>query len=473
MLENFISKGILQFFNFTPTSDQETLIDELSKFVSSGNRDKFFLIKGYAGTGKTTVISAFINTLKEYKLKTILLAPTGRAAKVLSNYSQEKALTIHKKIYRQKSSKDAFGNFNLNKNLHTNTLFIVDEASMISNTGSGNSIFGSGRLLDDLVEYVYSSSSCSLILLGDTAQLPPVGTDISPALDKHFLEGYGFDVTEIQLKEVVRQQKNSGILENATLLRNLIDTENIRFPQMITKKKKDFLRIGGEDLIEEISTSYSIYGMDETAIICYSNKRANIYNQGIRNSILYYEEEISIGDYIMIVKNNYYWTESLKEIDFIANGDIAKITRIKSISEAYGFRYADITIELPDYDNIELDVKIFLDTLNINAPALENKKMSALYYLLDEEYTGLSKKERYKKIRNNKFFNALQVKFAYAVTCHKAQGGQWSSVFIDQGFFKEEMLSKEYLRWLYTAITRGTEKIYFVNFKDDFFINEQ
>lgn len=472
MLDNFISKRILHFFKFTPTSDQEILINELSKFVSSGSRDKFFVIKGYAGTGKTTVISAFINTLKEYKLKTVLLAPTGRAAKVLSNYSQEKALTIHKKIYRQKSSKDAFGNFDLNKNLHTNTLFIVDEASMISNSGSANSVFGSGRLLDDLVEYVYSVSSCSLILLGDTAQLPPVGTDISPALDKQFLEGYGFEVIEIQLKDVVRQQENSGILQNATLLRNLIDNENIRFPEMITKSKKDFLRISGEDLIEEISTSYSIYGMDETAIICYSNKRANIYNQGIRNSILYYEEEISIGDYIMVVKNNYYWTENLKEIDFIANGDIAKITRIKSISEAYGFRYADITIELPDYDNIELDVKIFLDTLNMNAPAIENKKMSDLYYQLDEEYTGLSKKERYKKIRNNKFFNALQVKFAYAVTCHKAQGGQWASVFIDQGFFKEEMLNKEYLRWLYTAITRGTEKVFFVNFKDEFFTNE-
>ncbi len=469
MLDNFITERILSYFLFEPTADQNKLVSGLSGFVAKAERDKIILIKGFAGTGKTTIISAFIMALKEMQLKSVLLAPTGRAAKVLSNYSQTAAYTIHKKIYRQKSSKDAFGNFELNKNLHKNTLFIVDEASMISNSSGRNSIFGSGRLLDDLIEYVYSCPTCSLLLIGDTAQLPPVSTSLSPALDKKYLEAYGFECLEFILKNVVRQQKESGILQNATLLRQLIDSKAIEFPQLITKEKKDFLRLSGEELIEEIGTAYSTYGLEDTIVVCYSNKRANIYNLGIRNSILFREEEISYGDLLMVVKNNYFWTEELKEIDFIANGDIARIARIKSIHEAYGFRFADVTLELPDYENTEIDAKIFLDTLNIDSPALSNEQMSKLYDQLDAENPELSKKERYKKIRKNKYFNALQVKFAYAVTCHKAQGGQWPVVFIDQGFFKEEMLSLEYLRWLYTALTRATEKLYFVNFKDIFF----
>ncbi len=469
MLNKIISEKIKQHFYFEPTKDQSVLIHELSEFISNGRRDIIFLIKGFAGTGKTTLISAFINALNELKIKTVLLAPTGRAAKVLSNYANTTAFTIHKKIYRQKTAKDAFGNFELNKNLHKNTLFVVDEASMISNSAAGNSIFGSGRLLDDLIEYVYSCSSCSLILIGDTAQLPPVKTQISPALDKIHLKGYGFDVTEVWLKEVVRQKERSGILSNATQLRQLIDEDKIEYPQLVTKKFNDILRISGEDLIEEIEMSYSIYGMENTAIICYSNKRANIYNQGIRNRILFREEEISIGDYIMIVKNNYFWTEEIKELDFIANGEIAQIKRIKRFMEAYGFRFADVSLEFPDYNNIEIDAKIFLDSLNIDSAALSNEQLNSLYYQLDEEYAGLSKRERYKKIRSNEFFNALQVKFSYAVTCHKAQGGQWSAVFIDQGYFIDDMLSKEYLRWLYTALTRGTEKVYLVNFNDKFF----
>ena len=470
MLGNFIKNKIIEHFYFTPTANQSELIDNLSNFVNSGQRDKIILIKGFAGTGKTTLISAFIKALHEMKIKSQLLAPTGRAAKVLSNYSGFKAYTIHKKIFRQKTSKDVFGKFSLNKNLHKNTLFIIDEASMISNSSSGESIFGSGRLLEDLIEYVYSCTTCSLILLGDSAQLPPVDINLSPALDADELKLFGLDVDSYILTEVVRQEIDSGILYNATHIRELIDNNLIEYPQIKFSDFKDCSRIRGEDLIDEIATSYSIFGLDNTMVLSYSNKRANIYNQGIRNRILYREEEISNGDMLMIVKNNYFWAEGIDEIDFIANGDIARLKRLKNIHEAYGFRFADVTLELPDYDNIEIDAKIFLDALYIEAASMPYEDMSKLYYLLDEEYSHISqKRNRYKKIRENPYFNALQVKFAYAITTHKAQGGQWSVVFIDQGYFVKEMLSLEYLRWLYTAVTRATEKLYFVNFVDDFF----
>jgi exodeoxyribonuclease-5 len=442
----------------------------LSNFTASGRRDKIILLKGYAGTGKTTLVSAYIKALNEFKIKTQLLAPTGRAAKVLSNYSGFKAYTIHKKIYRQKSSKDAFGKFDLNVNLQKDTIFIVDEASMISNAGANEHIFGSGRLLNDLIEFVYSCSSCSLILVGDSAQLPPVEIADSPALQADVLRSYGFDVDTVVLTEVVRQELDSGILFNATMIRQLVDSIEIDYPKMLTQSFNDCVRITGAELIEELANAYAQFGLSESIVLCYSNKRANIYNQGIRNRILYREEEISSSDILMVVKNNYFWAKELESIDFIANGDIVRIKRIKKFQDAYGFRFADIVLELPDYDNEEIDAKIFLDALSIESAAMPFDAMNRLYLQLDEEYNHIkSKKDRYKLIRENPYFNALQVKFAYAITTHKAQGGQWSVVFLDQGYFKAEMLDLAYLRWLYTGITRATQKIYFVNFSDDFF----
>jgi len=472
MLKDHIKNIILQNLSFQATIDQEKLIEELSDFILNDDEHNIFLLKGYAGTGKTTVISALVNAFKKLRLKSVLLAPTGRAAKVLSAYSKKAAYTIHKKIYRQKSSKDGFGIFTLDVNLHSNTIFIVDEASMISNATSENSVFGSGRLLDDLTNYVYNDKRCKLILVGDVAQLPPVGIDISPALDAKQLKTFGFDVIEYNLKQVVRQQEGSGILSNATNIRNLISNENYNFPKINTEGIIDIERINGTELIETISNSYDKIGYEDTIIITRSNKRANQYNKGIRNQILWREEEISAGDFLMVVKNNYYWIDENEKIDFIANGDIAEIIKINKYTERYGFRFADVTLRLIDYGDVEIDCKIILDTLDINSAALSMEDNKNLFYNVLEDYQHLkTKKKQYQGVREDEFFNALQVKFAYAITCHKAQGGQWKNVFLDHGYITEEMMDKEYLRWLYTAFTRPTEKLYLVNFNKRFFDN--
>ena len=440
----------------------------MSEFILSDNDRKVFLLCGYAGTGKTSLISALVRTMAQLERKTTLLAPTGRAAKVFSSYSGKSAHTIHKCIYRQKSIMDN-ATFTLSENRAQNTLFIVDEASMISNDGN------SGGLLDDLIEFVYSGRGCSMLLLGDTAQLPPVGEFESPALSNNYLRSMFLDVTAIELKQVMRQLNDSGILYNATMLRQRIEEEDTYDPPQITFKGFcDISNVQGEELIEAIETSYNKAGMDETIILCRSNKRANVYNEGIRRRILYREEELSRGDMLMIVKNNYYWREQLgkedktilEKLDFIANGDIAEIIRVHGTEEMYGFRFADVTLSLIDYEDCEIDVKIMLDTLTSESPSLTREENEKLFNAVWEDYPEIrSKRKRMEEIRKNPYYNALQVKYGYAVTCHKAQGGEWKRVFIDQGYISEDMISPDYYRWLYTAFTRASEKLHLVNWK--------
>ena len=461
----------LDNFDYEPTISQHSLIDSLVNFINDESSSKVFIVKGYAGTGKTTVVSALVKTLKNIKLKSLLLAPTGRSAKVLSLYSGKKAYTIHRKIYKMSLEDGGLGRFILGTNTYSDTFFIVDEASMISNSSSDISVFGSGRLLDDLIKFVYNEKRCFLILIGDTAQLPPVGLDVSPALDIKVLQQYNLNIDEIILTEVVRQSIDSGILANATIIRNIISKRKAITPKFKLAKFNDIKKVCGSELLEEISNSYDKNGMEDTMIVCRSNKRANLYNQGIRNQILWREDEISTGDYIMIVKNNYFWSDKIKEIEFIANGDIVQIVRIHKKQECYGHRFADVTIRLIDYDDIELDVKIILDTLTSNSPSLSSAENKQLFMSVMQDYEGVDNK--IDRIKNDPFFNAMQIKFAYAVTCHKAQGGQWKSVFIDQDYFVPDMMNIEYLRWMYTAVTRSTEKLYLVNFNDSFFSEKE
>lgn len=435
----------------------------------SPKTDAIFLLKGYAGTGKTTLISALVKTLDQLKQKCVLLAPTGRAAKVFSHYAGHPAYTIHRKIYRQRTFSNELDNFVMNANLHQHTLFIVDEASMIANEGLSGGMFGTGRLLDDLIHYVYAGQGCRLMLIGDTAQLPPVGEEESPALSASMLEGYGLEVTEHCLTQVVRQEQDSGILYNATSLRQYIaEEEYFSLPRIKADGFPDIRIISGGELIDTINECYDKAGMDETMIICRSNKRANLYNKGIRNTILYREDELNTGDLLMVAKNNYYWGADCKEMDFIANGDIAVVRRVRRTHEMYGFRFADVTLCFPDYNDLELDVKILLDTLHSDAPALTREESDRLFQAVQEDYGDITvKRERMKKIKEDTWYNALQVKYAYAVTCHKAQGGQWQRVFVDQGYMTEEMLTPDYYRWLYTAFTRATEVLYLVNWPEE------
>ncbi len=469
MLVNHLSTKLRSCLENTLTSSQEKLVDALAGFTLSKEDDTVLIVGGYAGTGKTTTLSAYVEMLAEYKMKSILLAPTGRAAKVFASYSKQSAYTIHKKIYRQKSSKDGFGRFVLDKNLHARTIFIVDEASMISNQKAEGLVFGSGYLLDDLIEYVYNGKACKLILAGDIAQLPPVGLDISPALDAKKISRYSDTVLKENLVEVVRQKSESGILFNATLVRNKIESENFNLPLFRLKNFKDIVRVSGEELIDVISDSYDSYGLEETIVVNRSNKRANGFNEGIRNSILGREEEIVPGDLLMVVKNNYYWLKDNLEFDFIANGDIIEVQKILKYHDLYGYRYADCLVRLIDYD-MELEVKLLLDVLHEETPSLSGEKNRELFYTILEDYSQIKpKKKQYESVKNNEFFNAIQVKYAYAITCHKSQGGQWKSVFIDQGYITMERIDKEYLRWLYTALTRATEKVYLMNFPDFMF----
>jgi exodeoxyribonuclease-5 len=472
MLKKHLREHICQNLGFEPTAGQNLLSEKLADFITSGDPDELFLLKGYAGTGKTSMLNALVKTLRAFKFQSVLLAPTGRAAKVLASYTGQSAYTIHKKIYRQQSTTDGFGKFMLDKNLAKNCFFIVDEASMISNSSADGSVFGSGRLLDDLYEYVHTGSNCRLVLVGDTAQLPPVGMDISPALNVSELEMYGGKVMHHELVDVVRQELNSGILYNATNIRSLINDTCYQpgYFAIETTNFDDIKRIGGGELIEKISDCYDKYGEQQTMVITRSNKRANKFNEGIRSTILYKESDITIGDLLMVVKNNYFWLGDDERLDFIANGDIVEIQSIYNYEELYGFRFANVCLKFIDYDDLEIDCKVLLETLNIETASLSYEQSQRLYEAVAEDYIDIrSKKKRWEKIKANEYFNALQVKFAYAVTCHKAQGGQWDAVFVDQGYLVEDMLNVEYLRWLYTAFTRPVKELFLVNFNKEFF----
>ena len=466
MINNYLERQIKENFPYQPTPEQEIAVKYLSEFLLSSRNKVVFMLRGYAGTGKTSLVGALVRTLDKLKQKSVLLAPTGRAAKVFSAYAGHPAFTIHKKIYRQQSFSNELSNFSVNDNLTTHTLYIVDEASMISYEGLSGSMFGTGRLLDDLVQFVYSGQGCRLLLMGDTAQLPPVGEEQSPALFADALKGYGLEVLEVDLTQVVRQEQQSGILWNATLLRRLIAEDDCySLPKIKVSGFADIKVLPGNELIETLSSCYDHDGLDETIVVCRSNKRANIYNKGIRAQILWREDELNTGDLLMVAKNNYFWTEKEKEMDFIANGEIAVVRRVRHTRELYGFRFADVTLSFPDYDDFELEVNMLLDTLHTDSPALPKAEHDRLFYSVLEDYADITvKRERMKKMKADPYYNALQVKYAYAVTCHKAQGGQWKNVFLDQGYMTDEYLTPDYFRWLYTAFTRATGTLYLVNY---------
>ena len=469
MREDLIYSQLNKNLGNTPTEDQAVTLKKLAGFITENSNDVIFLLTGYAGTGKTSLISSVVKTLDILRMRSVLLAPTGRTAKVLSSFAGKQAFTIHKKIYRQKSSKDGLGSFTLDRNLHKETYFIVDEASMVSNSSNDSSLFGSGKLLDDLIEYVYSGIDCKLIIAGDTAQLPPVGSALSPGLDPDELKTYGFGLITSELREVVRQSESSGILMNATGVRLQIAEGNLSYPMLNCSDYKDIIRLAGEELIEEISASYGTCGLDGTIIVVNSNKQANRYNQGIRNRIFFREEEVSPGDMVMVVKNNYFIMEEDDGTGFIANGDIAEVRRIRKYEERYGFRFADMLLRFNDYD-LEIESKVMLDVLHLDTPALPSDKNRELFNNVLSDYLEIrTRRKQYEAVRKDPYFNALQIKFSYAVTCHKAQGGQWERVFIDQGMFNRMEVTIDYLRWFYTALTRATEKLYLVNFPDTFF----
>lgn len=469
MINSDLYRQIVRNFPHNPTDDQSKALEILAAFLFSKDPDSLLLLKGYAGTGKTSLVGALVKTLTQWAQKTILLAPTGRAAKVFSGYAGQKAFTIHKKIYRQKAFSNEPSGFMPADNLHKDTIFIVDEASMISNDGTDSIAFGSGRLLDDLIHYVYSGENCRMILMGDVAQLPPVGQTESPALNSNILKGYNLSVEEITLTQIVRQGEDSGILWNATQLRDALRKQEVKaYPTLLFKGFNDIRNVNGEELIEEISQSYSRDGIDNTIIITRSNKRALIYNNGVRNRILYREEELSSGDRLMVARNNYFWKGDNKDSDFLANGEIIRVVRIRRMFEMYGFRFADITAELEDQE-IEMDMKIILDTLQAETPALPKELNDRLFFNVLEDYEDIpTKSGKMKKMKEDPWYNAVQVKHAYAVTCHKAQGGQWMNVFIDIGYITDEMLGEDFYRWLYTAFTRATCRLYLVNLPEAF-----
>lgn len=469
MIQKFFLEKIKQNFPFEPTADQSLVLEQIVEFLFTQKDELVFLLKGYAGTGKSSLLGALVKTMTEFKQKTVLLAPTGRAAKVFSAYANHPAFTIHKKIYRQRKFSEDVGSFSIMDNLHKDTLFIVDEASMISNDGLDSSVFGTGRLLDDLIHYIYSGENCRLLLIGDTAQLPPVMQEDSPALQSPVLEGYGLNVTETFLTQIVRQAESSGILFNATNIRTALHEDTTDdYPKLCLNGFDDIVKVSGEELIDEIGSAYDRDGIENTMIISRSNKRANIYNQGVRNRILWREEELSTGDLLMITKNNYFWTEEIKDIEFLANGEILKVLRIRKQQELYGFRFADVLVRSIDYDT-ELEIKILLDTLTSESAGLSRERSQELFYNVLEDYSDYSTKAaKMKKMKVDPFFNAVQVKFAYAVTCHKAQGGEWKNVFLDMGYVPQEFLGVNFYRWLYTAITRASGKLYLVNLPDEF-----
>ena len=459
---------LLNNFPFSPTSQQSEVITQFSEFIDKASINSLFLLKGYAGTGKTTLVSALINSLWSVGRKVVLLAPTGRAAKVLSAYSKKSAFTIHKKIYWLKSNSQGNTFVNLQENKHTNTVFIVDEASMIPDVSDNG--FGGRVLLDDLMDYVYSGVMCQLIFVGDTAQLPPVHLEISPALDENLLGvKYRKDVYSAELTQVVRQQSSSLVLENATSLREKIFNKDLTYPSI--KCQKEVIKLSqGMNIQDALENAYSNDGVEDTIIICRSNKRSNLYNQQIRLRIQGHEEALSTGDYLMVVRNNYFWLSSSDKSAFIANGDCIEVMRIYEINELYQRRFARISARLVDYPEKEyIECVVMLDTLMADGPSMSYDDYKKLYDEVAKDYADLRKKsERNKAIKANPYFNALQVKYAYAITCHKSQGGQWENVFVEQGFFREDMLSVEYFRWLYTAMTRTKNRLFLINFKEEF-----
>jgi len=461
-------------FPHQPTLSQFELIDKLAAFLTEQNQHSLFVITGYAGTGKTTVVRSLVKVLSKIKYQSCLLAPTGRAAKVLSNYSKKSAYTIHKKIYRVKTGIEGSASLVLMPNLHKQTIFIVDEASMISNYSGNNNhqLFQNNNILDDLVSFVYNQQNCKLILIGDAAQLPPVGITISPALDINYLKAsYNFDIENSELTEVVRQKKESGILHNANKVRAIINLKNNKVPTFNVEDFDDVIKLEGSDLEDALNHSYSNYGKESTLIVCRSNRRANIYNQQIRNRVFYQENEISTGDLVMVVKNNYFWLSPDSNAGFIANGDTLEIQKIIRIEEIYGFRFAKAIVRLIDYpDEPELETILLLQTLAAESAALTASDQQLLYNTILQDYEHIPQlRLRIKNLKENPYFNALQVKFAYAQTCHKSQGGQWNCVFVEQGYLTQDMINNEYMRWLYTAITRATEKLYLVNFSKEFY----
>jgi exodeoxyribonuclease-5 len=462
-------------FPYEPTDGQDKLLGELALFltISWKQQNALFILRGYAGTGKTTIVKALVDVLPQLGKKTVLLAPTGRAAKVLTTYTRKEANTIHRKIYFARTNKDGLIDLKPQVNYHKHTLFIVDEASMIQHTmSSEGALFATRNLLDDLFQFVYSGENCRMLFIGDAAQLPPVGLDHSPALDHDFLKNaYHLNIDMFELTEVVRQAKESGILVNATQVRQQIQNKQVEFPMFSIETFKDITRLNGQDLEEALNHAYSGSEKENNVVICRSNKRANIYNREIRRRILFLEEEISTGDFIMVVKNNYFWLPVESTAGFIANGDIVELMRIRNIEEIYGFRFADVTVRFLDYpDEKDLDVKIILDTLMSESAALTQSDNNRLFQAVLADFQDIpSRSERMEKVKASPYFNALQIKFAYALTCHKTQGGQWDTVFIDQGYINDKMLNLEFERWLYTAITRATRKLYLINFEDRFF----
>jgi exodeoxyribonuclease V len=476
MTENEFSALILNNLHHIPTSGQRELSELIAKFIFSRAEPRqrlTFLLRGYAGTGKTSMISSLVRSLPLLGKKTVLLAPTGRAAKVLAQYSGKPASTIHRKIYMHQAHADGRFRITLRQNLHKNTLFIVDEASMIHGESEkfDAGMFSSRNLLDDLIEYVYSSN-CRLLLAGDTAQLPPVGTDISPALDERLLKAsYPLKISAFELTEVVRQEKESGILFNATFLRQKLSSNDFQSPYFSLKKFGDVIRINGHELEDALNQSFYTGGAESTVVITRSNKRANLFNREVRQRILFRDGEIAAGDMMMAVRNNYFWLPPDSKIGFIANGDMMEIQRVNKVREMYGHRFADVSIRFVDYpDEPQTELKLMLGVLDSDSAALTQEENRKFFEEVMQDYESIpSRSERLKEVQSNPFYNALQVKFAYALTCHKTQGGQWEDVFVDQGYLTPERMNREFLRWLYTALTRATRRAYLVNFNDDLF----
>ena len=469
-----ISELLGQSFGMSLTPSQQSAVAKIGAFCESKDPMSAFILRGYAGTGKTTLIGTLVKVFNSLKRPVVLLAPTGRAAKVLSLHAGQMAFTIHKVIYRQETFNGEQTRFSLGFNKLRDALFIVDEASMLQMGGMGEtSIFGSGMVMDDLVKFVYQGSGCRLMLIGDDAQLPPVGESESPALNSHVIGAYGLQVFESCLTDVVRQEAASGVLSNATLIRRMIQTETLQPPVITGRKKGEVEFVDGNDLVEKLDEAYNEYGVGETIVVTRSNKRANLFNEGIRRMIFDREEAICRGDYIMVVKNNYFWAETLAKtlpkgetlpFAFIANGDTARVVRIFNFHEAHGFHFADAVLEFPDYDDFTMECRVMIDTLLSESPSLSLEESHRLYESVLSDYADIpNKRDRMKNLREDPYYNALQIKHAYAVTCHKAQGGQWSQVFIDQGYISPEMMDISYFRWLYTAFTRATENVYLVN----------
>ena len=470
MLNTYIARQIYEKISFETTFSQKKVVEMLSDYLSEPKTEQIFVLNGYAGTGKTTLLAAVVEVLDAMQVPTVLLAPTGRAAKVLSRYCHREALTIHKRIYRERTTADYESHFSLDVNKERGAVFIVDEASMLSDATSEGQIFGSGSLLDDLIKYIRSGRDCRLILVGDNAQLPPVGSAFSPALDEGVMSGYG-DVVYASMDDVVRQQAESGILFNATMLRCMLENGIYEVPQL-DMSFADVESISGGEVMEKVQECYDRYGRDETIIITRSNRRANRYNEGVRRYNLSAEEAIESGDCLMVVKNNYYYTEREKEcpMSFAANGDVVQLRKIYRFEDFYGFHFADALLSFPDYNDFELRCRILLDTISSESPSLTREESRRLLQEVEQDYLDIkSRIKRLKEIRENPHFNAVQVKFAYAITCHKAQGGQWKAVFVDRALFGDEEMTADMLRWLYTAFTRATERLYLVNFDERFF----